>query len=294
MEKPDPAHIEPHPPEGPGRALASPPGMAGLSTPRAIKVDDELDVFRLNDESDDDDHGEATKVGPMTKAFVDQLMFKAHLAESTPPSASPHTGTVPPESGERPRDVNLSTSADADAVPRLFEEDPDAPFEATVLSDSVIPPEASRDGSIRPSAPLLAIAPPAPQAAPSHEELSADLLVDASEPALQPPALPTTKASAVEATAAVEATGAVDAPAVEADAPAVEATGAADAPAHPVLPALFVEPSLSARGARWMAASSVYPLPDQPPLDRRVVLQIAAVVAALVVASIIAVVWLFP
>jgi hypothetical protein len=284
MEKPDSAHIEPHLAEGHGRALASAPGMAGLSTPRAIKVDDELDVYRLNDEIDDDDHGEATKVGPMTKAFVDQLMFKAHLAESTPPSASAPSSTMPPASGERAR-ASDAANADADAVPRLFQDDPDAPCEATVLSDAAIPPEASLGSSLPPSAPLLAIVPPAP----SHEELSADLLVDASEPAVEPPALPTTKAS-VEGSV-VEAS-AVEASAVEAS--AVEASAAVDEPAHPVLPALFVEPSLSARGARWMAASSVYPHQDEAPLDRRVVLQIAAVVAGLVVASIVAIVWLFP
>ena len=107
--------------------------MPSASSP---SPDDDFAIHRMSAEPEDDDpNAAATKVGPMSQAFVDQMMFKARLAESqVPPSRQPIT--APPPSGERrtaarvaqavaPRRPAPTTVASADAG---------LPFEPTVLA----------------------------------------------------------------------------------------------------------------------------------------------------------------
>lgn len=74
------------------------------STSAACRVgDDDLEIVRLEDDPADDEANAApTKVGPMSKAFVDQLMFKAQLVESAARSSTPMSSR-PPASSVRPK-----------------------------------------------------------------------------------------------------------------------------------------------------------------------------------------------
>lgn len=297
--------------------------MAAPSTPRAIKLDDDDHVYRMNDDEDDGDENAApTKVGPMSKAFVDQLMFKAHLAESVPPSAKPASAppvstsraTVPPESGERARAANLAPGEIA-----RFTDDAEVPQELTVLSDAAVPPEARQSPSL---AQLLAEQVPAVNdAAPSERAVAAP----SARPARSAPPLPAAaRASAPPLPAAARASAPplpaaarTSAPPVSsgpiasvppasvapfsapppASMPPVEAAPVSMPPPSmaPALPAApYVEPSLSRNAARWMASTSVYPFQQEPKRDTRVVILVAVVAAGLLLATIGTVVWLFP
>jgi len=118
--------------------------MSSASSPRSLQAA-EPEIARLSDDPADDDANAApTKVGPMSKAFVDQMMFKAQLAESYPPSRGPVS--EPPASGKRSR----APSSAAPALPAV-----------------AAPPARSAAPSVPPvrSAPL---APPAPPARPTR------------------------------------------------------------------------------------------------------------------------------
>lgn len=99
------------------------------SAPRPL--DDDFEIHRLSDDPTDDDDVNAapTKVGPMSKAFVDQMMFKAQLAEtsglaSRPPTSSavasrpPTSSAVPsrPPTDESPQSGRRSRARNADVL----------------------------------------------------------------------------------------------------------------------------------------------------------------------------------
>jgi hypothetical protein len=136
-------------------------GMAASSsssvTPRVVRLSE--------DPADSDENAAPTKVGPMSKAFIDQMMFKAQLAESSvPPPRSERRTSPPPESCVRTvssaplRDLSGAAEMLAPArVPVLSDEEGQLPFEATLR--------------LEPSA-LQALASPATPAAP-HAQPSA-------------------------------------------------------------------------------------------------------------------------
>lgn len=261
--------------------------MAFPSTPRAIKLDDEDEIYRLNDDEDDGENVAPTKVGPMSKAFVDQLMFKAHLAETIPPRPA----SIPPESGHRPRaptadDVTGTRhKLGASKLPRLNDDDdePDLAMELTVLSDAAIPIEALKDPGVAPPLPARARVTPLPVPAPapfaSDSPLAATPIADAL--LTPPPFVPSIFSATPEA------------PPFEAPPPDESSDGMIQA--HPSLPVpLYVEPSLSPRAARWMASSYVYPLQQAPARDTRLMIQVAVVITALVIGTVAAIIWLFP
>jgi hypothetical protein len=120
--------------------------MSSASSPRdLLDAEGDGEIARLADDPADDDANSApTKVGPMSKAFVDQMMFKAQLTESGPPSARAAV-TEPPASAERSRDSSaLAASSPAPApasqAPQklvvLSAGDDALPFEPTVLVNS--------------------------------------------------------------------------------------------------------------------------------------------------------------
>jgi hypothetical protein len=90
-------------------------GMSSFSTARRLDEDDE--IVRLGDDPADEDANAApTKVGPMSKAFVDQLMFKAQLAESAVPSSRP-ISSRPPASTTQPKAQAKAQRADTPPPP---------------------------------------------------------------------------------------------------------------------------------------------------------------------------------
>lgn len=252
--------------------------MAAPSTPRAI-TDDEPEVYRLSDDpADADENAAATKVGPMSKAFVDQLMFKAHIAESSPPGAK--NSSTPPASATRPRTSRSAGPTPEGAggeIARLSDEDEGLHQEVTVLSDLAMPPEACPSPEASPPS-------PAARAVTPNAGITAAL-----ETAVSAPPPPPHVAIAPPAPQAVE----------DGDAPAVPSVSPPPASVpfqsfHSVPPVLYVEPTLSPRAARWMASSSVYPMQHEAPRDLRPVIQAAVVIGALVLGTIATIVWLFP
>ena len=215
--------------------------------------DAEPEIARLADDPADDDANAApTKVGPMSKAFVDQLMFKAQLAESSKPAPLPLTD--PPASGQRSR----AARADSPEAPAVAESRPvDVPalsadeglaFEPTVLGDAARPPPAS----IQPSAASAASA----RATPARS-------APPSSPRQEPAAAPSPVAAL---------------PALAAPLPALAAPAASGNEPAP---------------ARWPFG---VPLPGDVsvPRDRRLVLEVAGVLAAIVITVAAVVIFLFP
>ena len=137
--------------------------MSSASSPRD-SLDTEGEIARLADDPADDDPNSApTKVGPMSKAFVDQMMFKAQLTESVPPSLRPVV-TEPPASAERsraPSSINASAlAASATAAAPASQ----APQKPVVLS---------ADDDALPFAPTLHVTAPAEKLSTISTPLSA-------------------------------------------------------------------------------------------------------------------------
>lgn len=128
--------------------------------------DDDLAIHRMSAEPEDDDpDAAATKVGPMSQAFVDQMMFKAQLAEShVPPSRQPIT--APPPSGERRTAARVAQAVaprrPAPTTP-VASADAGLPFEPTVLAVRAVsgPPRLSYDAPthVPPPVPALLVPP---------------------------------------------------------------------------------------------------------------------------------------
>jgi hypothetical protein len=127
-----------------------------------------LAVARLADDpADADENAAPTKVGPMSKAFVDQMMFKAQLAESLTPPQSERATSRPPESflrtrdGERVDDLKSAAKILAPAkLPVVSDDESQLPFEGTLLMPQSQPQAAAPPTSQPDSASSVALQPP--------------------------------------------------------------------------------------------------------------------------------------
>jgi hypothetical protein len=119
-----------------------------------------LAVARLADDpADADENAAPTKVGPMSKAFVDQMMFRAQLAESSIAPTSERPTSRPPESFLRTRDGERVDSLESAAkmlapakLPVVSDDEGQLPFEGTLLmpqsqSQPAAPPASQRDSA---------------------------------------------------------------------------------------------------------------------------------------------------
>lgn len=126
--------------------------MSSASSP----LHDESEIQRLSDDpADDDPNAAATKVGPMSKAFVDQMMFKAQLAESRMPPSRPPDVERPPVSSTRPRSTRSGAPAPLSEVPTSAAA---APPQREVVADETAVVEATLPIAIAtPATPAAAI-----------------------------------------------------------------------------------------------------------------------------------------